>query len=245
MIQIYWKELTSFFSSLIGYIVIGVFLLFLGLIIWVFPDYSILYFQYASLDQLFAISPMIFLFLIPAITMRSFAEENQNGTLELLITKPITIDSLVLGKFLASSSLVIFALIPTLLYYYSVYELGSPKGNIDGGAILGSYIGLGFLSACFTAIGIYASSLTKNQIVAFLLSAFLCFITYYGFQFLSKLPVFIGIWDAFVQKLGISYHYESMSVGVIDTRNVIYFVTLIVIFLGLTSLHLKSEAHEK
>jgi len=241
MIQIYWKELTSFFSSLIGYIVIGVFLLFLGLIIWVFPDYSILYFQYASLDQLFAISPMIFLFLIPAITMRSFAEENQNGTLELLMTKPLTTESLVTAKFLASLTLVMFALIPTLLYYYSVHELGSPKGNIDSGAILGSYIGLVFLSACFTAIGIYSSSLTKNQIVSFLLAAFLCFIMYYGFLALSKLPIFIGVWDSFVQKLGISYHYESMSVGMIDTRNVIYFVTVIAVFLGLTTLRLKSE----
>jgi ABC-2 type transport system permease protein len=241
MMQIYLKEVSAFFSSLIGYIVVGVFLLFLGLIIWVFPDYSILYYYYASLDQLFDISPLVFLFLIPAVTMRTYAEEQQNTTLELLQTKPITARDIVLGKYLASLTLVLVAILPTVLYFYTVHELGSPKGNIDNGAILGSYIGLIFLAACFSAIGTYASSLTSNQIVSFLLSAFLCFVIYWGFFYLSKLPVFVGSWDDLIQKIGMDHHYRSMSRGVLDTRNVIYFITVIYLFLGLTSLRLKSE----
>jgi ABC-2 type transport system permease protein len=241
MMQIYLKEVSAFFSSLIGYIVVGVFLLFLGLIIWVFPDYSILYYYYASLDQLFDISPLVFLFLIPAVTMRTYAEEQQNTTLELLQTKPITARDIVLGKYLASLTLVLVAILPTVLYFYTVHELGSPKGNIDNGAILGSYIGLIFLAACFAAIGTYASSLTSNQIVSFLLSAFLCFVIYWGFFYLSKLPVFVGTWDDLIQKIGMDHHYRSMSRGVLDTRNVIYFITVIYLFLGLTSLRLKSE----
>ena len=149
MLQIFRKELGTFFSSLIGYVVIAIFLLFLGLVIWVFPDYSILYYYYATLDQLFEISPLIFLFLIPAITMRSFSEERQSGTLEVLQSKPLTNWDIILGKYLASLALVVFALLPTILYYYTVYQLGSPKGNLDAGAVLGSYIGLFLLAATF------------------------------------------------------------------------------------------------
>lgn len=240
MIQIFWKELSSFFSSLIGYIVIGVFLLLLGLIMWVFPDYSILYFFYATMDQLFEISPLVFLFLIPAVTMRSFSEEMSNGTLELLRTKPLNTLSIVLGKFLACFALVVIALLPTLLYYYTVHELGSPKGNIDAGAVAGSYVGLLLLAASFTAIGILASSWTKNQIVAFLLSAFLCFLAYWGFSYISRLPIFVAGLDDWILRWGIDHHYRGLSMGVIDSRHLIYFVTVITLFLGLTSLRLKS-----
>lgn len=234
MWSIYKKELSTFFSSLIGYIVIGVFLINMGLFMWVFADYSILNYNYASLDQLFSIAPMIFMFLIPAITMRSFAEENQTGTIELLTTKPVRDSEIILGKYLACLTLVIFAILPTLIYYYSVYQLGSPKGNLDSGAIMGSYIGLVFLGACFVAIGLFASSLSNNQIVAFILATFLCFFFHWAFYFLSKLPIFVGRLDDIIQKTGIDYHYNSISRGVIDTRDLIYFISVIALFIFLT-----------
>lgn len=241
MWSIYKKEVSSFFNSLIGFIVLGVFLVFLGLFMWVFPDTSILQYNFASLDQLFSTAPLVFVFLIPAITMRSFAEENQSGTIELLITKPVSEFKIVLGKYLAYSTLVLIALIPTLFYYYSVYQLGSPKGNLDSGAIVGSYIGLLFLGCSFVAIGLFASSLTKNQIVAFVLGTFLCFMFYWAFFFLSKLPIFVGTVDDIVQMIGIDHHYMAMSKGAIDTRNVIYFLTLIYFFIYLTQTSLESR----
>lgn len=239
MWSIYKKEISSFFSSLIGYIVIGIFLLVLGLVLWVFPDTSLLNYNYATLDQLFDISPMIFLFLIPAVTMRTFSEELQAGTMELLNTKPITDFQIILGKFLASWTLVLFALLPTLLYYFTVYQLGFPKGNLDSGAIAGSYIGLLFLSGVFVAIGVFASSLTNNQIVAFITATFLCFLVFWGFFFFSKLPVFVGKTDDLVQMLGIDYHYASISRGVIDTRDLLYFFSVIGLFLLLTQTSLE------
>jgi ABC-2 type transport system permease protein len=238
MIPIFLKEINSFFSSLIGYIVIGVFLLILGLIMWVFPDYSILSYNYASLDQLFFIAPLIFLFLIPAITMRSLAEEQQGGTIELLVTKPVRDFEIVAGKFLASFVLVLFAILPTLLYYFTVYELGAPRGNLDSGAIIGSYIGLLLLGASFVAIGLFASSLTGNQIVAFILALFLSFFFFYAFDFLSRLPVFVGRLDDLVQMIGMEYHYESISRGLLDSRDVIYFLGLIGFFVFFTVLSL-------
>lgn len=234
MISIFKKEINSFFSSLIGYIVIGVFLVVLGLVIWVFADTSVLSYKYASLDQLFSMAPMIFMFLIPAITMRSFAEEQQSGTIELLVTRPLTDLEIILGKFLANLALVVFAILPTLLYYYSIHELGSPKGNLDSGAIMGSYIGLIFLAGAFVAIGLFASSLTQNQIVAFILATFLCFIFFWGFWFFSKLPLFVGKIDDVIQMIGIDYHYNSISRGLIDTRDVIYFLSLIGAFVAMT-----------
>lgn len=234
MTSIYWKEINAFFSSLIGYIVIGVFLVVLGLVMFVFPDSSLLDFNYATLDQLFQVAPMIFLFLIPAITMRSLAEEQQTGTIELLVTRPLSDLALVSGKLLASLTLVVFALLPTLLYYYTVYQLGSPKGNLDSGAIAGSYIGLVFLAAVFVSIGIFASSLASNQIVAFVLATFLCFLFYYGFDYFSRLPVFVGKIDDLVQMAGIDYHYESISRGLIDSRDIVYFLSLIALFVALT-----------
>lgn len=223
-----------FFSSLIGYIVIGVFLLILGLVMFVFPDFSLLNYNYASLDQLFGIAPLIFLFLIPAVTMRSFAEENQSGTIELLVTKPVKDYEIVLGKYFACLALVVLALLPTLLYLWTVYELGSPRGNIDLGAAFGSYIGLFLLAACFVAIGIFASVVTDNQIVSFIVATFLSFIFYYAFFLLSRLPMFVGKWDVFVQKLGIDYHYASISRGVLDSRDIIYFLSIIILFVVFT-----------
>lgn len=218
--------------------VIGVFLAVLGLLLWVFPDYSILEESYAQLDGLFQLAPTIFMFLIPAITMRSFAEEQQTGTIELLLTRPVSDWQIVSGKFLACFALVAVALLPTGMYYLTVWQLGAPKGNLDSGGILGSYIGLLSLAAVFVAIGVFASSLTNNQIVAFILATFLCFFFYLTFDYLSRLPVFFGKSDDIVQSLGIQYHYEAMSRGVIDTRNVVYFASLISFFLLATVLSL-------
>ncbi|MEZ4951771.1 MAG: gliding motility-associated ABC transporter permease subunit GldF [Saprospiraceae bacterium] len=234
MLSIFLKEINSFFSSLIAYIVIGVFLAILGLIMWVFPDTSLLNYNYATLDQLFDMAPIIFMFLIPAITMRSFAEESQAGTIEILSTKPLSDFEIVGGKFLANFALVTFAILPTLIYYYSVYKLGAPEGNLDSGAIMGSYIGLILLGGGFTAIGVFSSALTNNQIVAFILAVFFCFLFHWGFFFFSKLPVFVGKFDDVVQMLGIDYHYLSISKGVVDSRDVIYFFSVILAFLGLT-----------
>lgn len=238
MLAIYFKEINAFFASIIGYIVIGVFLVLMGLVMWVFPDYSILDGNYATLDALFSMAPLIFLFLIPAVTMRTFAEENQSGTIELLVTRPISDWQIVGGKFLACLTLVVVALVPTALYYITVYLLGAPPGNLDSGGILGSYIGLLFLAAAFVAIGIFASSLTNNQIVAFLLAAFLCFFVYLAFDFLSRLPVFYGKTDDLVQSIGIQYHYNSISRGVLDTRDIVYFVSLTSVFIAATVLSL-------
>lgn len=234
MYAIYKKEINAFFSSFIGYIVIGVFLVMTGLIMWVFPDFSILDYEYATLDQLFSMAPIIFLFLIPAVCMRSFAEEQQTGTIELLVTRPLTDLSIVLGKFFAGLTLVIFALLPTFLYYYSVHQLGSPPGNLDSGGVMGSYIGLLMLAAAFVAIGLLASSFTRNQIVAFILGTFMCFMMQWGFDFLSTLPIFVGKVDDIVQMFGINYHYNSISRGLIDSRDMIYFISIICFFIAAT-----------
>ena len=230
MFSIYRKEINTFFSSLIGYMVIAVFLILTGLFMWVFTDTSILEYNYATLEQLFSIAPLVFLFLIPAITMSSFADEHQKGTIEFLSTKPLTDLQIVLGKFLANLTLVSFALAPTILYYYSVYQLGSPPGNLDSGGILGSYIGLFFLAAVFVSIGMLASSLTNNQIVAFILGAFLCFFFHWAFTYLARIPIFGGTAEQILSKLGINYHYSSISKGVLDSRDVIYFISMIVVF---------------
>lgn len=204
----------------------------MGLLLWVVPDYSILDSNYASLDALFDLAPMVFMLLIPAITMRSMAEETQTGTIELLVTRPLSDWQIVGGKFLASLTLVLLALLPSLVYYFSVYQLGAPKGNLDSGGIIGSYIGLFCLAAVFCAIGIFASALTSNQIVSFILATFLCFFTYLVFDLLSKLPIFFGKTDDIVQKLGIAHHYNSISRGVVDTRDLIYFGSVVVLFLS-------------
>jgi ABC-2 type transport system permease protein len=240
MYSIFKKEIRSFLSSLIAYVVIIVFLLIVGLFTWVFADGNILAQGYASLDTLFFMAPWIFIFLISAITMRSFSEEINQGTFEILSTKPITDFQIILGKFLAAVCLVAFSVLPTLLYFYSVYQLGLPKGNIDMGATWGSYIGLILLGGCYASIGIFSSAATSNQIVAFVLGMFLCFFFYVGFQQISNLSLF-GNWDSFIQNLGIQYHYDSISRGVVDSRDLVYFGSLISFFLGLTYIVLDSR----
>ncbi len=226
MVSIFWREFSAFLSGLIGYLVIGVFLVLLGLVMFVFPDTSLINFNFASLDQLFDIAPWVFLFLIPAITMRTLAEERQQRTLELLLTQPVTTPQIVVGKFLACWALAALALVPTLIYYYTVHELGSPKGNLDSGAIAGSYLGLLALAGIFCAIGVFASTLSQNQIVGFVLAALLCFVVYQGFDYLSRLPVFVGRYDNFVQLLGIEAHYRSISRGLVVLSDVVYFATV-------------------
>jgi ABC-2 type transport system permease protein len=232
--SIFIKEINTFFSSLIAYVVVAVFLLLIGLFMWVFSDTSVLNYNFAVMDQLFSIAPLVFLFLIPAVTMRSFAEEKQKGTIEFLMTKPLTTTDILLGKYFANVVLVLFALLPTLLYYYSIYTLGSPTGNLDSGAIIGSYIGLIFLASAFVSIGMLASALTENQIVSFILAAFLCFVVHWAFSYIAAMPVFTAKYDLFIQQLGISYHYSSISKGVIDSRDIMYFVSVIAVFLLIT-----------
>ncbi|PCJ66067.1 MAG: gliding motility-associated ABC transporter permease subunit GldF [Bacteroidetes bacterium] len=240
MFSIFKKEIRGFLSSLIAYVVIIVFLLIIGLFTWVFADGNVLALGHANLDVLFFMAPWVFIFLISAITMRSFSEEINQGTFEILSTKPITDIDIILGKFFAAISLVLFAILPTLLYFFSVYQLGLPKGNIDVGATFGSYIGLLLLGASYAAIGIFSSAVTPNQIVAFILGMFLCFFFYVGFQQLSNLNLF-GTFDSIVQALGIQFHYDSISRGVVDTRDLMYFGSLITVFLGLTYIVLNSR----
>ena len=232
------KEFNSFFASPIAYLVIGVFLLINGLFLWVFKDdFNILNAGFADLNPFFFLAPWVFLFLIPAITMKSFADEFNSGTIELLKTKPISDWQIVLGKFSASLLLVIVALIPTLTYVYTVYQLGNPSGNIDFGSTIGSYLGLLFLAATYTAIGLFTSTLSKNQIVAFILGVFITFILYYGFDAISNS---LGN-DLNIKKIGISEHFKSISRGVIDTRDVIYFVSVTLFFLFITKTRLDHE----
>ncbi|RYE18227.1 MAG: gliding motility-associated ABC transporter substrate-binding protein GldG, partial [Sphingobacteriales bacterium] len=231
MLSILKKELSVYLSSLVAYITIGVFLLMLGLFLWVFPDTGILQYGYAGLDGLFNIAPYLFMFLIPAITMRSLAEERKEGTFELLLTRPLTDLQIVLGKYFACLLLVIFALVPTLIYYYSVYTLGQPTGNIDTGAVIGSYIGLFLLGGAFVAIGLFASSVSKNQIIAFTIAVFLSFFFYTGFDSLSGL---LSLQNLGLQSLGVTEHYQSVSRGVLDTRDLAYFIILTTVFIALT-----------
>jgi ABC-2 type transport system permease protein len=243
MFAIYKKELRSFFSSLTGYVVIAVFLVITGLFMWLFTDTSVIEYSYASLDTLFYLAPTLFTFLIPAITMKSFSDERQKQTMELLMTKPLTNTQIILGKYFAYFTLIIFAILPTLIYYYSIYQLGAPKGNIDTGAVIGSYIGLIFLAGVFVSIGIFSSSLTKNQVVAFVIAILISFIFHWGFDFVSRLPVFWGVWDDMIQKIGIDYHYSSISKGLIDTKDVIYFISLAIVFLVFTDYILKKRKY--
>jgi ABC-2 type transport system permease protein len=238
MIAIFKKEINAFFSSLIGYITIGVFLLMMGLFLWVFPETNLLDYGYSSLDQLFSLAPNIFLFLIPAITMRSFAEETQSGTMELLATHPVSDLSIIMGKYLACSTLVLLALLPTSIYYVSIYLLGDPVGNIDTGSVIGSYIGLALLGAAFTAIGIFASACTSNQIVSFILAVFICFMCYLGFELLSTLP-FLSAISTVIENIGMNAHYNSLGRGLLDSIDIVYFFSIIALFFGLTRLQLE------
>lgn len=240
MFAILKKEVAGFLSSLIAYIVITVFLLVMGLFVWIFPDTSVLEYGFASLDTLFNIAPWVFMFLIPAITMRSFSEEKKNGTIELLATRPVTDLQIILGKYVAGLLLVLFALLPTLIYYISIYNLGVVKGNIDSGAVIGSYLGLLLLGASFVSIGIFASALSDNQIIAFTIAIFLCFICFSGFDSISSLALF-GKIDQLIKQLGINAHYQSISRGVLDTRDAVYFLGFIGLFIWLTKTVLESR----
>ena len=235
MYSLFLKEIRSFLSSFLGYIIIVVFLVVMGIFLWVLPtDFNILNFGYANVDGLFIIAPFIFLFLVPAITMRSFADENKTGTIELLYTRPISDLQIILSKDLASFVLVILSLLPTLVYYFSIWQLGFPQGNIDSGGFIGSFIGLLFLGASFVSIGIFASSLSENQVVAFIVAILISAFLYLGFEFIYSLDLFGGI-DLFIRSLGMSAHYSSISRGVIDSRDLVYFLSVISLFLFLTN----------
>jgi ABC-2 type transport system permease protein len=239
MYPILKKEFTSFFASPIAYLVIGVFLLINGLFLFIFnDDFNILNAGFADVTPFFYLAPWVFLFLIPAITMKSFADEYNTGTIELLKTNPVSDWQIIFGKFLASLLLVIIAIIPTFIYVYTVYQLGNPSGNIDFGSTIGSYLGLLFLASSYTAIGLFTSTLSKNQIVAFILSVFITFIFFYGFDAIAtsfKSNSFA------IQQLGIKEHFKSISRGVIDTRDIVYFLSVTFFFLFITKTRLDNE----
>ena len=238
MLAILKKEINSFFASPIGYLVIAIFLLLNGLFLWLFKgEFNILNYGFADLSPFFLLAPWILIFLIPAVTMRSFSDEKKQGTLELLLTKPISHINIVLGKYFGAFILILIALVPTLLYVYTVYQLGNPVGNLDIGSTLGSYFGLLFLIASYTAIGVYCSTLSDNQIVAFIASVFLCFLFYIGFEGIAD---FIS--SNLIDQIGMSSHYQSMSRGVLDTRDIIYFLSVTIFFLMLTRLNLTKKS---
>ncbi|MEQ6166520.1 MULTISPECIES: gliding motility-associated ABC transporter permease subunit GldF [unclassified Ekhidna] len=240
MITILKKEINEFLDSLIAYVVIGIFLMGIGLLMWVFPDTNVLDYGYASMETLFSLAPYVFMFLIPAITMKAFAEEKRSGTIELLYTLPFRDIEIVIGKFLAGFLLVIFSILPTLIYYFSLSYLGNPVGNLDTAGITGSYIGLILLGGIFTSIGILSSALTGNQIVSFILAAFLCFAFYAGFDSVAS----INIWSEtsyIIAQIGILSHYETLSKGLIDMSDVVYFLSMIVLFLYVTRIVLNVQ----
>ncbi|SHN14103.1 gliding motility-associated ABC transporter permease subunit GldF [Flavobacterium xinjiangense] len=238
MKSILLREIKSFFGSPIGYLVIAIFLISNGLFLWVFEgEYNILNTGFADLTPFFTLAPWILIFLIPAVTMRSFSDEKKQGTLELLLTKPLSIWEIVNGKFLAALVLIVMAIIPTFIYVIVISPLGMPEGNIDMGSTIGCYFGLLFLIAGYSAIGIFTSTLSENQIVAFIIAVFLCFFFYFGFEGLSAI---VPILSSFISSLGMQDHFKSMSRGVLDTRDIIYFVSVTVFFLSLTVYNLKS-----
>ncbi|MDX9726172.1 MAG: gliding motility-associated ABC transporter permease subunit GldF [Bacteroidales bacterium] len=245
MLAIFRKEIRGFFSSLTGYIVIVVFLLVNSLFMWVFPgEWNVLDSGYAGLDTLFFLSPWIFLFLVPAVTMKMIAEEKRLGTLELLFTKPVTERGIVYGKYLASVALVLLALLPGVFYYVSVYLLGEVPGNIDKGGTMGAFTGLFFLAAVYASAGLFASSVTDNQVVAFIIAVLLSFFLFMGFDSFAYLPGLKKI-DEVVINLGINEHYKSISRGVIDIRDIFYFLAVVLIFNEATRMVLLSRKWRK
>jgi ABC-2 type transport system permease protein len=232
------REIKSFFGSPIGYLVIALFLVLNGLFLWVFEgDYNILNTGFADMTPFFTLAPWILIFLIPAVTMRSFSDEKKQGTLELLLTKPLSLWQIVNGKFLGAVLLIVMAIIPTFIYVEVISSLGMPEGNIDMGSTIGSYIGLLFLISAYSSIGIFTSSLSENQIIAFIVAIFLCFIFYFGFDGLASLtPSF----STLISACGMQDHFKSMGRGVIDTRDILYFASITVLFLSFTVYNLKS-----
>jgi ABC-2 type transport system permease protein len=241
MFAIFRKEISGFFSSLTGYTVIIIFLLINSLFMWVLPgEWNVLDSGYAGLDAIFSLSPWIFLFLVPAITMRMIAEEKRLGTIELIYSRPVTERAVVYGKFFASVALVLLALLPCLVYYLSVFYLGETHGNLDKGGIMGAFTGLFFLAAIYASAGIFSSSLTANQVIAFLISVLTCFIMFTGFDSFAFLPGLKKL-NEFVIRLGINEHYTSMSRGVIDIKDITYFIAVVVIFNEATRLTMLSR----
>jgi ABC-2 type transport system permease protein len=241
MRSIFYKEINSFFSSITGYVALLVFFIACGLFLWILPENSILNYGYANLERFFSIAPWLLLLLVPAVTMRSFSDEFRTGTIEWLSTKPVTSLEIIFGKYLATIALIIFAIIPTLIYVYTVANLSYADVGLDTGAIFGSYIGLFFLAAAFAAIGVFCSALSGNQIVSFLLALILCFLFYTGFEQLSKLPSFAEGIDYYLSMIGMEFHYISISRGFIDSRDVVYFLSVIILFVSLTRYLLQSR----
>jgi len=234
------KELGQYFSSLTAYIAIVVFLLLNGLFLFVFPDTNVFDYGYATLEKFFELAPWILLLLVPAITMRSFSDEFRAGTFEILRTRPITSWQVLLGKYFGSLVVVLCSLLPTILYVFTIQTLSS-EGGIDTGGTIGSYFGLVFLAAAFTAIGICCSSFSNNAVIAFLIAAFVCFIMYNAFNAVSRIPSFASGADYYIEMLGIDFHYRSISRGVVDSRDLIYFLSLILLFLFITNRNLQKR----
>ena len=245
MFPIFRKEISGFFSSLSGYLVIITFLLINSLFMWVLPgEWNIFDNGYAGLDTLFLLSPWVFMFLVPAVTMRMIAEEKRLGTIELIYSRPITERGIIYGKYIASVCLVLLALLPGLVYYFSVYQLGESPGNLDKGGTMGSFIGLFFLASVYASAGIFASSLTDNQAIAFILAVVICFVLFIGFDSFAYLPGLKKL-DEFVLRLGINEHYKSVSRGVIDIKDIIYFMAVAVFFNEATRFRLVSRKWRK
>ncbi len=244
MRSIFFKEINSFFSSIIGYVALLVFLIACGLFLWIIPNYSILSYGYAVMDRFFGIAPWLLLLLVPAVTMRSIADEFRMGTIEWLATKPLTIMDIIIGKYLATLALILFALIPTFIYVYTISNLSFPDVGLDTGAIIGSYIGLFLLAATFAAVGVFCSSLTGNQVVGFLIALLACYLLYTGFEQLSKLPKFSDGIDYYLSMIGMEFHYNSISRGFIDSRDIIYFLSVIFFFIALTRFSLNSRTKD-
>jgi ABC-2 type transport system permease protein len=240
VIRILFKEINVFLNSLIAYVIIAVFLTGIGLLMWVFPETSVLDYGFADMGSFFSLCPYIFMFLIPAITMRMFSEEKRGGTMELLLTRPIRDIDIILGKYFAGVFLVAFSILPTILYYFTIRHLGNPVGNIDTAGVIGSYFGLFLLGAVFTSIGIFSSSFTENQVTAFIIAVFMSFFLYFGFNAISGIDALSRVAYQ-IDQVGILFHYNSMSKGLIDTRDVFYFLSVIAVMLSLTNLILRSR----
>jgi ABC-2 type transport system permease protein len=239
MWQLFLKEINAFFNQLTGYLLLTVFLIALGLVVWVFPETSVLDYGFADLEALFVYTPFVFVFLVPAITMRMIAEEKKSGTWELLVTSPLTNTQIILAKYFASLAVIFLALLPTLIYYYSIVKLGDPVGNIDSAGFFGSFIGLVLIGAVFGAIGLFSSSLTDNQITAFVIGVFLGFLHYFGLSALASLQRNnLALW---IEELSLSYHYQSMGRGVINSSNLVYFLSVIGVLLAATGVMIRRK----
>lgn len=239
MKSLFLKEINAFFGSLIGYLVIALFLVALGLIVWVFPETSVLAYGYADLEVLFSYTPYVFTFLVPALSMRAISEERKTGTWELLRTSPLTLVQIVLAKYLALTVLVCVAVLPTILYLGSIIQLGDPEGNVDQASFMGSWLGIFGIGAVFASVGLLASALTSQQVVAFVLGVFMCFLLYFGFSAVADLQ--LGLWSYWAEELSLSYHYINLSRGVVDSNDVFFLLGMIWFFLGSSVLVLRNK----